>query len=124
MRTFVLNPMYSTFVSFCVGMLGALVAIGVSRWLGEAGDWRAALQAPWWAWCGGLVGMTFVALAILAVPRIGAASFSAAAIAGQLLGALILDHFGLLGLEQDSITVQRLGGALLLLAGVWLMLRD
>jgi transporter family-2 protein len=124
MRTFVLNPMYSTFVSFGIGMLSALVAVGISRCFGQEGDWRAVWQAPWWAWCGGIVGMVFVTLAILAVPRIGAASFSAIAIAGQLIGALVLDHFGLLGLEQNSINASRFGGALLLLAGVWLMLRD
>ena len=123
MREFVLNPMYSSMLNFSVGALAGITATALTLWLGQPGHWRAALQAPWWAWCGGLVGMIFVTVAILAVPRVGAATFSTTVIAGQLIGALILDHYGWLGLPQNPLNSSRLGGALLLMAGVWLMQR-
>ncbi|NOT61233.1 MAG: DMT family transporter [Acidobacteria bacterium] len=124
MREFVLNPMYSSMVSFSVGALSCVLLMFFTMWRGEEGNWRGAANAPWWAWCGGLVGMAFVTIALLAVPRLGAASFSSAILAGQLIGALALDHFGWLGLPQNQITPTRLSGALLLLAGIWLVQRD
>ena len=122
MREYVLNPMYSSMVSFGIGALSCFLITAFTVWRGEAGNWRGAVHAPWWAWCGGLVGVAFVTIALLAVPRLGAGTFSAAILAGQLLGALALDHFGWLGLPQNSLTPARIGGALLLLAGVWLIL--
>ncbi|MFN0084414.1 MAG: DMT family transporter [Blastocatellia bacterium] len=123
MRTFVLNPTYSAMINFGVGavMLVFLMAAAVAQ--GQAGSWRGALEAPWWAWCGGLIGAMFVTTAILAVPRIGSASYSVAVIAGQLIAAIVLDHLGALGLPQHSASLSRIGGALLLLAGVWLIQR-
>lgn len=123
MQRYVLNPMYSSTINFSVGALAGLTVTALTLWLGQPGNWRGALQAPWWAWCGGLVGMVFVTVAILAVPRIGSAAFSTTVVAGQLIGALILDHYGWLGLPQNPINTSRLGGALLLMAGVWLMQR-
>lgn len=124
MREFVFNPMYSSLINFSVGAIAGLLVTGLTLWLGQQSSWRGALHAPWWAWCGGLVGMIFVTIAVLAVPRIGSASFTVVAIAGQMIGALALDHFGLLGLPQNSINASRVSGALLLMAGVWLMQRS
>jgi transporter family-2 protein len=45
------------------------------------------------------------------------------AIGGQLLAALLLDHFGLLGLTPRAVDVERLVGAGLLLGGVYLITR-
>jgi bacterial/archaeal transporter family-2 protein len=121
MREFVLNPMYSAMINFSVGALLGVIVTSVTVWLGLPGNWRGVTQAPWWAWGGGLVGMTFVTIALLSVPRLGTATFSAVIVAGQLIGALILDHYGWLGVPQNSVTPARLAGALLLLAGVLLM---
>ncbi len=123
MREFVVNPMYSAMINFSVGALMGLIVTAVTIWRGEPGNWRGVAQAPWWAWGGGVVGMIFVTIALLVVPRIGSATFSAVIVAGQLIGALLLDHYGWLGLPQSSITPTRISGALLLLAGVWLMQR-
>ena len=123
MREFVVNPMYSAMINFSVGALMGLIVTAITVYLGQSGNWRGVTQAPWWAWGGGVVGMIFVTIALLAVPRIGSATFSAVIVAGQLIGALILDHYGWLGLPQNSITSARVSGALLLQAGVWLMQR-
>ena len=40
---------------------------------------------------------------------------------GQMLAAIVIDHYGLLGLEQQSITPLRMLGVLLLIAGVILI---
>ncbi len=124
MRTFVLNPMYSSLINFMVGGVLIVVATSVAIALGQQGNWRGVQQAPWWAWCGGLIGASMVVIGILAIPNTGAANYSVAIIAGQLVGALLLDHFGWLGVPQHSISAARLAGAALLMLGVWLMQRN
>ncbi len=47
----------------------------------------------------------------------------AATITGQLTGSVILDRLGVLGLEQVPITLARVLGVLLLIAGTYLIVR-
>lgn len=124
MRMFVWNPMYSSLINFMVGGGLIITATALAITLGQQGNWRGVSQAPWWAWCGGLIGASVVVIGILAVPNIGAANYSVAIIAGQLCGALVLDHFGWLGVQQHVISPPRLLGAGLLMVGVWLIQRN
>ena len=45
----------------------------------------------------------------------------AAVVAGQLAGSLLLDHFGMMNLPQQTLTAGRMAGAALVLAGVLLV---
>ena len=80
-----------------------------------------AARVPWWAWSGGLFGAVFIALAILLIPKIGAATFVALLVTGQMLAALTLDHFGLLGVPVQPATLVRMAGAGFLILGVVLI---
>jgi transporter family-2 protein len=82
-----------------------------------------AARIPWWAWSGGLFGAIFIGLAILLVPQLGAATFIAMLVAGQMLASVAFDHFGLLGLAQRSVDFPRLLGVTLLIGGVVLIRR-
>ncbi len=124
MRTFVLNPMYSSLLNFAVGGLLIVAATAVALAWGQQGNWRGVSQAPWWAWCGGLIGASVVVIGILAVPNLGAANYSVAIIAGQLFGALVVDHFGWLGVPHHPLSAARLVGAALLMLGAWLIQRN
>ena len=117
MRTFVVNPMYASLVNFFVGAAFGIVVAALMSASGEPGSWRRATDAPWWAWCGGLIGMAFITAGVLCVPRIGVASFSAAVLVGQLLGAMALDHLGWMGVIQRQVTATRMVGVGLLLLG-------
>jgi bacterial/archaeal transporter family-2 protein len=80
-----------------------------------------ASRVPWFAWTGGMFGAIFIGLAIFLVPQLGAATFFALLIAGQMLGSMVFDHFGVLGVPVHPISVIRIAGALLLFAGVVLI---
>lgn len=123
MRTFVGNPLYSAGINFLVGLIALTVVTAVSTRLGQEGAWRESLQAPWWAWCGGCIGVLIVLSGVLVIPRTGAALFTATIMIGQLAGALVLDHYGLFGLPTRSITPSRVVGVLLLLIGIWFVQR-
>jgi len=80
----------------------------------------AALRgAPVWAWVGGLYGACFVAAMAFAAPRLGLATTLTVAIATQLATA----HFGLLGLKVAPISLWKVAGVVLVLAGVVLVRR-
>lgn len=80
-------------------------------------------RIPWWAWSGGLFGAIFIGLAIFLVPRLGAATFIALLVTGQMLAAVTFDHFGWMGLAQRSLDLPRVIGVALLIGGVVLIRR-
>jgi len=57
------------------------------------------------------------------LPALGAATLFALVIAGQVLAAVTLDHFGAFGLTPHPISAARVAGAALLIAGV-ILIRD
>jgi len=80
--------------------------------------WDNLAQIPWYGYLGGVCGFLIVLLAVLLIPLLGAGLTLSFAIAAQLLAAILLDHFGWLGMPEHPITLPRAIGCLLLLAGV------
>jgi transporter family-2 protein len=107
-------------VSFTVGtiVLAAIVVVA-----GQAGGLRATFDAGPVYLIGGLLGAAYVTMAIFAVREIGAGGVAAATITGQHTFSVLLDRFGVLGLEQTPITPSRVAGIALLLTGTWLIIR-
>jgi transporter family-2 protein len=114
------SPVVAAFISFVVGTLALGIMVAASSGRLFAPGLR---QVPWYAWLGGFYGAFFVAMAAFAAPRIGVASMLTAAISGQILAALMLDHFGLLGLGRQPVGVERIAGAALVLLGAVLVRR-
>lgn len=88
--------------------------------------WPAAAQlsgTPWWVWTGGLLGAFNVLAPVLLVGRLGTTLLFAAIITGQLICALLVDHFGVLGVPRHPTTLARLFGTALLVVGVYLIRR-
>jgi bacterial/archaeal transporter family-2 protein len=79
---------------------------------------QGATDAPWWAWTGGLVGGCLLTTSIVLVPRLGGAVLIACVVLGEVLAALVLDHFGWLGYPREPLTMPRLAGAGMIVAGV------
>jgi|SRR6185503_1791344 transporter family-2 protein len=108
-------------VSFLVGTAALLALMLVTRTALPSRTTFAAL--PLWAWFGGLCGAFYVAVSTIVAAELGAASLLALALAGQLAMALVIDHFGWLGLPENPITWVRVAGIGLLAAGAWLITR-
>ena len=114
------SPVFASLLSFVVGTAAlALVSLatGARPRPGTLG------LVPWWAWTGGLLGAWFVYAAVQVTPRIGPALFLGLVVAGQMAGAIALEHFGALGLARHPATPLRMLGAALLVAGVVLVRR-
>ena len=80
-----------------------------------------AFHGPWWLWIGGVLGAFYVISATILTPRLGAGGFLVAVVAGQMVMAVLVDHFGLMGLEPKPINLMRVLGVLLILGGVFLI---
>jgi bacterial/archaeal transporter family-2 protein len=83
-----------------------------------------ALHSPWWYWVGGGgMGVVVVLTITVVTPRIGAAATIGLLIAGQLAMGVVIDRYGLFGVEKVPLTWPRALGVLLLAAGAVLALR-
>jgi len=110
------------FVSFVVGTIALAVVASLARGgLGQLGEIRGL---PWHYLIGGLLGAVYVSTVLVTVRHLGASGVTAATIAGQLTLAVIVDQFGWLGVDRQPISLPRVVGILLLVAGVALVVRD
>lgn len=114
------SPIIAAFISFVVGALALGLVAGVTSGKLCGPGLR---QVPWYAWIGGFYGAFFVAVAAFAAPRLGVGVLLTAAVAGQLAAALVLDHYGLLGLTRHPVTVTRAAGFILVVVGAVLVRR-
>ena len=83
-----------------------------------------ALRSPWWYWVGGGgMGVVVVLSITVVTPRIGAAATIGLLIAGQLAMGVVIDTYGLFGVEKVALSWPRILGVLLLATGALLALR-
>jgi bacterial/archaeal transporter family-2 protein len=107
-------------ISFAVGTLVLAALVGIS---GQAEGLGETFSVPWYYLLGGILGAAWVFTALVMVSTIGAGGVAAATITGQLTASIVLDRLGVLGLDEEPITVERVVGVGLLLAGTYLIVR-
>jgi bacterial/archaeal transporter family-2 protein len=113
------SPWWAGFVSYLGGTIVMLaVALAVHQSLPAAGMLGRSHAM---SWTGGIFGAIYIGISILLVPRLGAATVIALLVAGQMIGSLIFDHFGLFALPVHHVTAPRAIGAVLLLLGAILV---
>ncbi|GAA4400773.1 DMT family transporter [Nibrella viscosa] len=116
------NPIMAAIGSFGVGFL---TLMGIQLLTGNATPSLETVRSiSWWKWTGGLLGAFYVTTVIFTVPRIGAASLLSLSIAGQLLAAVLYDHYGYLGFPLHPANVWRVLGVVLIIMGVVLVVRN
>ncbi len=121
LRSALTNPWLASVVSFLpVVALLMVVFFCLPRPLPTA-DGVSAM--PWWAPLGGLVGAFAVVAGLLFVDKVGAGAFAGLTITANILMSLAIDHFGILHMEQHSMSWGRAVGAVLMVAGVSLVAR-
>lgn len=115
------HPLQASLISFGTGFL-ALGVVLVALRLGLPSP--SKLQSlPTWAWTGGLLGTYMVTVSLLIAPRLGATRWLALVLAGQITLSLLLDHFGWLGFNKQTISPARLLGVACVVLGVVLVMR-
>jgi transporter family-2 protein len=127
------GPLNSQLARSVGGLQATVVALGVSFTAilaasvvtGGIGGLRNVGEAPWYAVIGGgLAGALFVGSIVWTVRALGVGGLTAITIAAQLGLAIVIDHYGWLGVDRSPITVAKVAGVALLAIGTWLVLRD
>jgi len=109
------NPVYASMISFIVGVFSMLIYILFTN---QHVAWTGIKTAPAYAWVGGALGAFYVTAIILAFRKIGPALTFGLVVAGQMVIAVLLDHFNILVAQQHSINVWRIVGVLMIVGGV------
>lgn len=113
-------PVAAAAFSFLSGAIVLGIAtVLVTRTQGISLDWKG--PAPWLFVAGGLLGGAYVTISTILIPRIGAAALMAFLVAGQLVAGMLLDRIGFLGMAVREISLGRVAGAVLLMAGALLV---
>ncbi|HUP04818.1 MAG TPA: DMT family transporter [Bryobacteraceae bacterium] len=111
------NPRVGNALFWCIGALGATV-IGLTGW--QAGALQPLKQVQPWLLTAGLLGACLVFAIAWMIPRAGAGPVMITLLAGQVIGGLVLSHFGWLGSPVQPITLTKLAGVAIMIAGVTL----
>lgn len=109
------SPVWASFFSFAVGLAAMSGFILLTR---QKMNTAGLSEIPLQYWIAGALGAFYVTVIVLAFPRIGAALTFGLIVAGQLTVSLLLDHFKMLVPQQQSISLYRLIGLLLIISGV------
>ncbi|MBB1593070.1 DMT family transporter [Achromobacter sp. UMC46] len=113
------HPLWATMVSLAVSAVAAMVVMAALRV--PAPSFSEMGRLPWWGWTGGLAGVFYITAALILAPRLGAGAFLAAVIAGQMIAALALDRYALVGFLGSAMNPGRLAGAALIVVGALVM---
>ena len=114
------NPRVGNALFWCIGAITAL-AIGLSGW--QAGSLGALRQVNPLLLTAGAMGASLVFGIAWLIPQIGAQQMTVMLLAGQILSAMLLSHFGWLGSPVQPVTVTNVMGAVLMIGGVFLATR-
>ncbi|PKR51664.1 DMT family transporter [Thalassospira marina] len=110
------HPLWATLVSLIIS--SAIIIPVMAGFKVSAPTFSATLKGPWWIWLGGAAGVIYITAALLLAPKLGATNFIVAVIAGQMMASLLIDHFGLVGLPVKPVTLLRISGVALIIAGL------
>ena len=117
LRSAINSPLNASFISFIIGTIAIGAVLLFKR---ESFPSVKELQSvDMYKYAGGLLGAFFVNAIILSVKEVGAANMFALLVAGQLFLALAFDHFGVLGMAVNPITLKSIIGALLIVVGIY-----
>ena len=113
-------------LSKSAGLGPALVINTVIVLVGAIGLWLATgakttffpADTAWTLYLGGIFGFVIIAAGAFVFPKLGAAWAVALMVFGQSVAALVIDHYGLMGMERSAITPQKLIGVALVAGGV------
>ncbi|MCB8816626.1 DMT family transporter [Desulfosporosinus shakirovi] len=83
-----------------VHIIGTIVSLGAVLL------WRAPFlnhnwsSTPWYLYLGGVLSVIIVGLVAVSIPKVGVCNATTAIIIGQVSTAVLIDHFGLLGVNR------------------------
>ena len=114
-----MGTLESVFITYGLGG----VVVGLLMLAFRGGNLRAFVTLPWYVVLAGLCGLVIIGSISYTVPRLGLVMAFTVIVATQFVLGALFDHWGVLGVEIRPLTLQKLSGIIVLLVGVWLIMR-
>ena len=108
------NPRVANALFWCIGAAGALV-IGLTGW--RSGALQPLKQVHPALLTAGILGASLVFAIAWLIPRVGAGPVMITLLAGQVIGGLMMSHFGWLGSPVEPVTWMKILGVLVMVVG-------
>lgn len=87
------QPLVAATVSFTIGTILLFI---LCWWKADlSGAWQQMPRQSWWKYLGGVLGAGFILSTVFLAPKLGITNMLFFVIIGQLLTAIVVDHFGL-----------------------------
>jgi transporter family-2 protein len=122
LRQAMASPILAAVISFGSGFIVLVLMFLATGGVVPPAD--TIRQVSWWKWAGGVMGAVYMITVIVSVPKIGTANLVSLSVAGQLVAAIVLDHYGFMGFSLHPANGWRLLGAILIMAGVLLVVKN
>ena len=110
---------YAVLLSFVIGLVLVTVYILVAK--PSFNSDISQLSIPKYLLFGGLISVTYTIAITYLSPKLGVGNTLFIIIVGQMIAALLVDHFGVFESVKHEITFKRVSGVILMLIGVYLV---
>lgn len=102
--------------SFIVHFIGAILLIFYIKIIKKEKIRLAPM--PLYVYSGGICGLMLVSFTSLTISHIGNVLTTCLSIAGQIFLSILLDHFGLFGVQKNKFNIKRIPALILIIAGI------
>ena len=109
------SPVTANITFFSVALVTSVVIF--AAW----GDYRTIFRikdVPVWLYLTGVVSAFMVLGTTFLIPKVGVRNLFILTVSGQILMAIVVSHFGLLGTPKDPITLKKGIGAVFIIVGI------
>jgi len=114
------GPLMGSLMSFTVGII-CLFALNLATNSSAVIQLKPTATGPWYLWLGGVLGAIFVGYITWVNQQQGVALTFALVVSGQIFMSLVIDQYGLFGSMIQPITLEKIIGAVLIIAGLILI---
>lgn len=112
------STIHASMFSFIIGTLSLLLYISLSK---QTISWEGIKTAPAQAWIGGLLGAFYVTMIIFSFQNLGPGLTFGLVVTGQMVVSIFLEHYNILVVQAQSISIVRIIGVVLIIVGVILI---
>lgn len=109
------NPLYASMFSFIVGAVALAIYVFLTK---QTADLKGISQVPYYVWVAGILGAFYVTVIIIAFPILGPGLTFGLVVAGQMTASVFFEHKNILVAEQSPVSVMKIFGVVLIIAGV------
>lgn len=115
------SPVTTGLMVFIIGLIGMTLFMIITRT--SVPTLQQLSSAPAYSYLGGAIVATYVVMITILAPRIGMGPSIGLIVTGQIICAVLIDHFGLFNYPVYNIGWNRIVGVLMMVGGIYFVMR-